>query len=353
MVSAESQTFSGESRRIRSVIPCGHEFCEHCLRSHCISVISTKTAQLLCPEIDCNESIPEVLERSLLSEFAPLEWQKLRQLKKLEKQPSLLECPYCNDLTTGQDEENDIICTVCRKRFCRVHGAMHPETTCDEFKESSQGRAHNLTEEALDKHTKKCSRCGARLQRSNGCDYVVCGNCHGDFCYKCETHEHIETDESGRRRQCKKCDSVPHNTSPSQSPCEITCICILYIIVTIAWPVLALVGLLLTGCLGCCFWGCRMERGKPRQPGRAAFAIVIIECMPIMFCLDAMYARWKKRPEGFIAQTLPPDWSGYTDEIPFATVGEAVSTMDTAVSHNEDVNGDEEQGLQSPASANN
>ena len=109
VISVENQTYSKESRCIRSVLPCGHEFCEHCLRSHSTSVISTKTAQLQCPEIDCSEPIPEVLQRSLLS---PLEWKKLRKLKKLEKQPSLLECPYCNDLTRGQDEKNDIVCSV-------------------------------------------------------------------------------------------------------------------------------------------------------------------------------------------------------------------------------------------------
>ena len=301
-------------------LACGHSFCEHCLLQHLKTKIDDKNSKLLCPSSECPESIPSEVEKRLLECYAPHYKIKLEKLRLLALNPSLVECPHCDSLTQPLTKQgNNVTCTKCRGYFCLVHGTSHPGETCEVFMASPRSEALRLSEEALDRLTKPCTRCGARLQRSNGCDYVVCGNCRQDFCWKCSTHEHIEGD---MRRQCTKCKSIAHGVAPERvGCCRTLCGCTLFLLAAIAWPMFALVFLILTGCWGCCFCGFKVETDKPRQPGRAMLSLLIVECFPLMCCLDALYSSWMKQPEGFIAPTLPPEWSSFAEEIPFATVG--------------------------------
>jgi hypothetical protein len=45
-------------------------------------------------------------------------------------------------------------------------------------------RAHT-SDELIDRLTKKCARCGARIEKNGGCNYMKCSKCNYEFCWVC------------------------------------------------------------------------------------------------------------------------------------------------------------------------
>lgn len=203
--------------------------------------------------------------RTLLSHLEDDNLRSLfERLKLLDDNPDWLECPACTAAVPPNRKNlaqpNNIECSQCQVTFCKIHGQFHAGQPCYLYRMDADMIA---SENLLNSRTVPCSHCGARLQRSRGCSYVVCRACHNDnMCYDCRTHLHLS---EGRLRYCTNC-STPL-AGHGQASCEMNCVLlVLLLVVMLLWIVLATFVAVLT--VGCCAGYCCGRGLKYHESGR-------------------------------------------------------------------------------------
>ncbi|KAL3920545.1 MAG: hypothetical protein SGILL_003210 [Bacillariaceae sp.] len=206
---------NGAPRLQQIQLSCGHAFCLDCLQQHLMTSIEEKQVPLECPHIECCATVSSDFLEILFqkdTEHDDGTWKrKYEKLVRLKQNPLLRECTRCSFLIDPEKQQgNDLVCDDCGHGFCKEHGDLHSGMLCGAFLASDRGKAQqeslDQSEAAIRLHTKECTRCGALLQKSDGCDYVKCGNCRGDFCYKCGTHEFFV--KEGLFQRCSRCDKT-------------------------------------------------------------------------------------------------------------------------------------------------
>ena len=243
-----------DTSRMIEIPTCGHEFCSACLSTHCQNAIATKMVPIPCAAQACNAQItPESVE-TLLENYH--DWNRFQKLHSMSLDSSLQECPACENLFSIRDgkQNNDVKCVNCNHTYCLEHGPSHAGMSCAEFAHTKQAKAILKTERMLDQFTKPCSRCGCRIQRSSGCDYMVCGHCWGDICWKCGTHVHLETSEKGHRT-CTQC-KMSH-AGPNQPLRVIDYVWLVFgILIMFIFSVFYVVVAVVIAVASCCYGGC-------------------------------------------------------------------------------------------------
>lgn len=81
------------------------------------------------------------------------------------------------------------VCEDCAFAFCKVckvswHGEF---STCFPRKQHELTAEEKATEDYMKKHTASCPYCGARCQKTIGCNHMICSTCKTDFCNLCSS----------------------------------------------------------------------------------------------------------------------------------------------------------------------
>ncbi|KAF2217014.1 hypothetical protein CERZMDRAFT_93075 [Cercospora zeae-maydis SCOH1-5] len=82
-------------------------------------------------------------------------------------------------------------CPTCKARYCfSCNAPMHEDMSCEEFlskrkREDEKAEEETLASKTLEKHSKECPKCKARLQKNGGCDHFTCKLCKHEFCWLC------------------------------------------------------------------------------------------------------------------------------------------------------------------------
>lgn len=264
--------------------PCRHVFCRDCVRNHCRYAIAAHTVPIPCPrhnrDVACVEmvscdTVQNVLLRqrlqqqqeqhtaASLSDTKDMQtWFRYQKLYLLSLDSNLMECPACDSLvqattattastTSGSTIQNDLQCTACQHRFCRVHGSSHVGISCAQYQGTPEGRSMEETERALDAWTKPCSHCGCRLQKATGCDHVLCVACGQDMCWKCGTHVHL----TGKViRHCARCQSAYRDHRYDYVYRFRLCLCLPILApLILVYMALSATAAIVTGCFCGCF----------------------------------------------------------------------------------------------------
>ena len=176
---------------------CGHTFCQPCLSNHCKHHSVLPIACPFAPR--CEKHIPTSLVEQLVG---PALASNYRKSYWMIHNKSLHECPSCNTLLSSPPPTADFRCGHCFEISCRQHGREHPNTPCSLWRNTSAALASKATDDMLAQWTKPCSHCGTRLQKSTGCNHVICPACKQDMCWTCGTDQHL----TGKVvRHCHKC----------------------------------------------------------------------------------------------------------------------------------------------------
>lgn len=164
-------------------VPCGHRWCDGCLRRR--FELSVSDAALMPPSC-CDEAIPlRLVDRLFDVKF------KLRWNKKCDEYTASdrLYCPgggcgrWIDSRSFARDRKVGRVygvCSKCKMMVCRKCGMMwHGQRRC-EMDEGSR-EVVRLGDEF---GWKRCYRCGAMVERSDGCNHMKC-RCGKEFCYVC------------------------------------------------------------------------------------------------------------------------------------------------------------------------
>lgn len=244
-----------------AIQPCEHGFCRDCLVEYTKDkIVSSKERLLYCPSFRCDVELDRSRVSDLIADDKGTQ-DALRRLDQLHDNPSLLPCPGCSELMDQPARlGNALQCPSCQCNFCRVHGQAHTGLTCKQYFKTPDYHQQAESERIILRHSIPCSRCGARLQKADGCDYVICGHCNGDICYFCRTHRYLYGDPQTHSRRCRRC-----LTAEDGDPGLCTCVCFFVAIFaySIVWLLFAAIAVIATGCCCCCFFG--GSWGIPRE----------------------------------------------------------------------------------------
>lgn len=219
---------------------CGHVFCKSCLQDFYNSAITegdVGSVKCLDPGCGKNNAASNPLkrkrkkERSLhprellamgLEESMVRRYVEFKRKKRLEADKSTVYCPrtWCQgpaktakyppipvDLSTYPASESEdeadpekaptgidpgdrlAICEKCQLAFCKVcfMGWHGPFARCWPRNPSELTEEEKASYEYIRKNTSPCPTCSAPVQKTMGCNHMICFQCNSHFCYLCSS----------------------------------------------------------------------------------------------------------------------------------------------------------------------
>ena len=102
-------------------------------------------------------------------------------------------CPKCYRWIEKAPDSRQMVCIRCNLQFC---------IKCEMIYEGS-ARFHKCKRIVF---TKNCPKCRFPIEKTGGCDYMICCKCHTHFCWDCgqpfSTHEYCEAETQLKVSSC-------------------------------------------------------------------------------------------------------------------------------------------------------
>ena len=213
---------------------CNHapEICLACWEQHIAAQADTKSwDSITCPHADCGA----ILDYGDMQRFAPSDifrrFDKFQMNKTLQSAPDYRLCAHEGCKSGGFVEEDDLAseymtCADCQRNTCLgCNLVYHYGQTCEEFRvwladaprraEADKAekarleklkRAEEKSAKYLDKRATTCpnTKCGAVIQKTSGCDHMICRACRHEFCWVCLA-DYKTILREGNQRHAAKC----------------------------------------------------------------------------------------------------------------------------------------------------
>ncbi|CAD8125577.1 unnamed protein product [Paramecium sonneborni] len=169
---------------------CGHLFCHSCV-THTIAQRFSKEQFLVVPclQYGCKYRLPI----SMIKKFSRLEdFKKIICKKFIDTNKSIAYClgVDCKKILRPKDLSITTVTCSCGTSFCfRCKNELHLPVPCDMAKKWVSEINKNETNILwIVLNTKICPFCKKPVERSDGCNYLMCkppGGCGNAFCYVC------------------------------------------------------------------------------------------------------------------------------------------------------------------------
>lgn len=213
---------------------CNHapEICLACWEQHIVAQADTKSwDSISCPHADCGV----ILDYVDMQRFAPSDifrrYDKYQMNKTLQSAPEFRLCAHEGCKSGGFVEGYDlaseyITCADCQRNTCLGCNLIHHDgQTCEEYRvwladaprraevdraEKARmeklKRAEEKSAKYLDRRAKTCpnAKCGAVIQKTSGCDHMICLACRHEFCWVCFA-DYKTILREGNQRHAAKC----------------------------------------------------------------------------------------------------------------------------------------------------
>ncbi|RZF36039.1 hypothetical protein LSTR_LSTR005855 [Laodelphax striatellus] len=199
--------------------PCSHVYCKDCIRSYLQTRIAEGTVQMIkCPNTDCDSNILPAQVREIVGPEQFAKYDQLLLTTMLETMSDIVRCPRvaCQYPVTKEPDEKMALCPACSYAFC-VHCKMgyhgvepcrfkhhEKEALLNEYLngdeevrrrlEQKYGKHRlgnliqtSLSEKWIDSNSKNCCNCNASIEKSEGCNKMLCWRCSTYFCWNCLT----------------------------------------------------------------------------------------------------------------------------------------------------------------------
>lgn len=161
-----------------------HVACLDCLRRSVKGRVEQGYAVMRCP---CGFMCSHVFQDDeLLPLLPPKTIEHLENLRLLQSSPRAVRCPECGSVSEGDPKQPQMECSKCKVQFCFTHGVDHPPGKCPRRRTPFRplGRAKTWLWKKW--WTRKCDKCGFRIERNGGCPHITC-RCGHEFCWYCKS----------------------------------------------------------------------------------------------------------------------------------------------------------------------
>ena len=176
---------------------CGALVCKDCMEGTIQTKLQDGLVYIPCPNPECDKVVDSTEVLSYLQ--GDLRDRYVRLRVEMKGKGNKKACPNCNYLTRHQlrkksrfrdykEDEVKISCVKCKHEWCfYCHAPWHRGIMCAENRKGDH-RFHNWTRgftASGNAHCHKCPTCGVYIQRSSGCNHMLCNRCETEFCYRC------------------------------------------------------------------------------------------------------------------------------------------------------------------------
>ena len=175
---------------------CSHQFCNQCWLHHLTEKIRRRDTHLTCMGYKCETE----LNKSDILSLVPYSLYLLHHQHcmdiLMETSKKWKWCPRtrCDRIIKAEMSGcgavlSDVACIQCNcgEIWCFVcQEAAHWPATCEQAKRHQQLLEQSKTEtKTYFVEAKRCPSCSYPIEKSGGCQHMVCGRCHFDFCWVC------------------------------------------------------------------------------------------------------------------------------------------------------------------------
>eukprot|EP00466_Bigelowiella_natans_P003959 jgi/Bigna1/53030/estExt_Genewise1Plus.C_140133 len=211
-------------KRKAHALACGHYFCKGCWRDFLESEIAKGRTCIFsrCPAMRCTkqhvhkfgcacqELVPSSTFKKYIKKQDLLEKYKYWNLQSfVEGQEGLKWCPNpkCTRIVEYKQGGEKTIGCQCGNRFCfSCLKNEHEPAPCDLVQKWMESTAvkDDATELWLKARTKKCPKCGVRIEKNRACNHMTCAKCNHHFCWLCKGPWSEHGTSTGGYYVCKK-----------------------------------------------------------------------------------------------------------------------------------------------------
>ena len=178
---------------------CGHPYHIECMKLQVSQ--NTLTIPLLCAAKDCSQhfvwqDFETLFKRTPLT--LPVLVEALLRSYLVANQDKVRNCltPDCKMVYAVNEDGQRFICSHCSVHICTTcHVQYHDGLTCEIYKDMKLGGDKAL-ENWMHKNSKKrkrCPKCAAPIEKTDGCNHVTCSQCHSHICWVCL--DYFDTDQ--------------------------------------------------------------------------------------------------------------------------------------------------------------
>ncbi|CAF1523170.1 unnamed protein product [Adineta steineri] len=183
-----------EMKRLQKRICCNFYACSTCLNIYVEQQIKQGIIRIQCPNQQCSIYMhrDEINKRCITPELR----QKLtRFLVDANRSMNIKTCPRCSNIheidlevfRSMRRAPTKVQCVECNLIWCfQCHSPWHDGIQCKEFRRGDRMLKKWAREVHYGQHNaQQCPSCKVYIQRTKGCDHIVCLRCKTEFCYKC------------------------------------------------------------------------------------------------------------------------------------------------------------------------
>ncbi|XP_055349032.1 E3 ubiquitin-protein ligase ARIH2-like [Paramacrobiotus metropolitanus] len=171
---------------------CGHTFCADCWNAYFeAQVAEGKGYNILCMETDCAAVITEdFVHGHLRSAATRLKYRKQYTRDCIDSHPQMRHCPSygCSSVFfAAAPDSKRVVCPHCRATFCFACGSeYHLPCDCRTIRQWwKKAMEDSETMSYMSSFTKDCPQCDSSIEKSGGCNHMICRMCAYEFCWVC------------------------------------------------------------------------------------------------------------------------------------------------------------------------
>ncbi|XP_020711646.2 E3 ubiquitin-protein ligase RNF14-like isoform X2 [Athalia rosae] len=218
-------------------VPCFHVFCKECIFTYLeIRIKEGNVKNISCPEDKCLSEATPGQVKDLVSQELFAKYDATLLSVTLDTMTDIVYCPrpHCQYPVSREPNDRMASCPACQYAFCvyckMVYHGIEPckfksaekeklvteyQNAPDEKKvqlEQRYGRKqlqalveNTMSEHWINTNSRHCPHCNAAIEKSDGCNKMVCWRCNTYFCWLCGTRLRADTPYVHFRSPQSKC----------------------------------------------------------------------------------------------------------------------------------------------------
>ncbi|KAK4924043.1 hypothetical protein LTR49_008783 [Elasticomyces elasticus] len=172
-------------------LACQHLYCLECLESLCTMADAGGGEFSISCQGDmgaCQKLLPLTELQNLLSSDAletSLETSFASYIRRRPQDFRYCPTPDCGYIYRANEKARTHTCIKCFEAICTACHERHPTISCDEYRDLASGGYAAFARYKKMMNMKDCPECKTVMEKTEGCNHMVCGGCKIHICWIC------------------------------------------------------------------------------------------------------------------------------------------------------------------------